>query len=222
MSDTITVLWKSDQGVVLSVISNTNAFSKIPGSNDFRRLVQYGYPPAFFSPGGKPAIFYEDRFFFFDSGKWIEESLPSETRGYLSFDWFDDGNLSLIRFASGDDNFSGIVGQTLKKDSLPKLESPTKVTGIAKVGQTLSVTQPSWSSYSKITNQPAVSWMSCTKKIAKQAATAPSNCSPIRNSSGLTYRLTASDKGKYITAKFVATNFSGVGTTVLPTIGPVK
>jgi hypothetical protein len=137
---------------------------------------------------------------------------------YGAPDWFEDGNLSF--FSQG--SVEGIISHTLKKDSLPKLESPTKVTGIAKVGQTLAVTQPSWSSYSKITNQPAVSWMSCTKKIAKQAATVPSNCSPIRNSSGLTYRLATTDKGKYITAKIVATNFSGTGTTILPSLGPVK
>lgn len=222
MSDTITVLWESDQGVVLSVISNTNAFSKIPGSNDFRRLVQYGYPPAFFSPGGKPSIFYEDRFYFFDSGKWIEEPLPAVTRGYISIEWFDDGNLSVISFASGEATFSGIVGQTLKKDTLPKLESPTKVTGTAKVGQTLAITQPSWASYSKITSQPAASWISCSKSIPKQTATVPSKCSPIRNSSGLTYRLTTADKGKYISVKLVASNSSGTGTTILPSLGPVK
>jgi hypothetical protein len=221
-NDTITVLWQADLGVALSVITNTNSFTRIPGSTGLSGLARYGYQPAIFSPGGKPAIFYEDRFFFFDSGKWIEEPFPSEARGYLSLDWFDDGNLSLIRFASGDEDFSGIVGQTLRKDSLPKLESPTKVTGSAKVGQTLTVTQPSWASYSKITNQSAVSWISCTKKIAKQVATMPSNCSPIRNSSGLTYRLTTADKGKYITTKMTSTNYSGTASIYLPTLGPVK
>ena len=224
VDDTITVLWSPDFRVVLSVISSTNSFAITRGSTDLRGLARYRNWPAFFSPGGMPAIYAEGRIYFFDSGKWVEEPLPESTRGYLSFEWFDDGNLSLITFSgtfSGDET-SGILSQVLKKDSLPKLESPTKVTGVAKVGQTLTVTQPSWSSYSKITNQPAVSWMSCTKKIAKQAATAPSNCSPIRNSSGLTYRLTTADKGKYITTKMTSTNYSGTASIYLPTLGPVK
>lgn len=222
VDDTITVLWQSDTGVVLSVISQTNTFAKIPGSNDERGLVNYGFLTAFFSPGGKPAIFNDDRIYFFDSGKWVEEPLPTETRGYRAIDWFNDGNLSVIKMESGEENFSGIVSQTLKKDDFPKLESPSKVVGSAKVGQTLTVGQPSWASYSKITSRPAVSWLSCSKSVAKQVATVPSNCSPIRNSSGLAYRLAAADKGKYITAKFVATNSLGTGTTILPSLGPVK
>ena len=164
-----------------------------------------------------------------ESGKLVKYTVPDSLGEVVPFAFSPMGDLVAISyFGSGEDADGlgdygdGLKFTSLKLSALPRLGNPTKPIGTAKVGQTLRVNSPDWITYSKLTEEASVTWLSCSKAVTKVSASVPTGCNPIRNSSGLTYPLVAGDKGKHITVKLSATNATGTSTSVLPSIGTVK
>lgn len=165
-----------------------------------------------------------------ESGKLIKHTIPDEMgEEIVPLTFTPNGKLVFISnygYTSPSDGESGfgdgLSFRTLNLDGVPKLESPGKLTGLAKVGQVVQIVSPTWITFSKLQGDTSVSWLSCKKSVPKLASGVPAGCNLIRNSTGLTYTLTSTDKGKYVTVKLAATNATGTGTTILPSLGPVK
>ena len=162
-----------------------------------------------------------------ETGKMIKYLVPDIYDDATPFSFHPNGDLVAIYYlgsGGSEDNYyaDGLGFRSLTLSGVPRLENTGKPLGVAKVGQTIRVASPQWITYSKLSGQTSVSWLSCTKAVSKPATSVPAGCKLIRNASGPSYTLSAGDKGKFITAQLSATNLTGTGTSVLPSLGPVK
>jgi hypothetical protein len=183
------------------------------------------------SKSGRPLIVsYSEGFnkgFVFESGKFVNIFSTTESLNPFNFSWSPTGEIIGLfsppaDFITNDWSPQSLSFARLNRGAKPKLESPLKTSGTFKVGQTLSVSEPVWISYSKLENSRSISWVRCSKAVAKVTFSLPSGCSLIRNSTGSTYLLKVEDKKKYIAPYFSAENLQGLSITVLPATTAVK
>jgi hypothetical protein len=96
------------------------------------------------------------------------------------------------------------------------------VSGTAKVGSTLSVKVGTWRGTYKITY--TYQWYSCTKtiKYAIKTGKIPTTCKAISKATKSTFKLTSSQKSRYVSALVTATNRAGKAKVQSTTTAIVK
>ena len=87
------------------------------------------------------------------------------------------------------------------------------ISGTARVGQTLTVNKGTWTGTPtpKFTRK----WYACTAKVARPTQTIPGTCQLIVGATKATFKLTATQKGKYIAVRVTATSAGTLGTSWL-------
>jgi len=88
----------------------------------------------------------------------------------------------------------------------PKNTTAPTISGTAKVPNSMSVTNGTWSG---VPTSFTYQWFRCTAAITKVAATAGSSCSTIGSATSSSYALTTADVGKFIVARVSGVNVSG-------------
>jgi hypothetical protein len=76
------------------------------------------------------------------------------------------------------------------------------VTGIAKVGKTLTAVKGTWTGAP--TPSPTIQWYSCETRVTKTKSAVPGNCTRIAGATGLRYTLKAAQENKFVTVAVTA------------------
>ena len=97
----------------------------------------------------------------------------------------------------------------------PALETEPELTGTPRKGETLTVTNGTWSATP--TETITFKWLRCTQVIGTFTITKPSYCTEISAATNSSYVLTAADAGSYISAQVIASNTAGVSNVFTPT-----
>ena len=90
------------------------------------------------------------------------------------------------------------------KAVVPVNKIAPKITGSAKVGQTLKLSEGSWTDSSKLTIQ----WFSCRSKVAASNSV-PAGCKSIAGATGKLLKLPAATKNTYVLAQVKSVNAAG-------------
>ena len=113
-------------------------------------------------------------------------------------------------------NSGGVESATsISANPIGQIPIPSKnlaISGLQKVGSTVSITIPVWSGLP----QPSYTyqWVRCVAPISDQLDRVPNDCENILNAKGISYIQTSSDSGKFVT---IVVNGSNIHGSVLST-----
>jgi hypothetical protein len=89
------------------------------------------------------------------------------------------------------------------------------VGGTAKVGKTLTAAKGTWTGYPTPTF--TYQWYACTKAVTVERSTVPSTCKKVTGATRSTFKLTSTQRGKYVTVLVTGTSLRTTATTWLST-----
>lgn len=114
----------------------------------------------------------------------------------------------------------GIEATAIHLPNSPMLVRPLSLSGVARVGKTLTASTPLWTAYTRITSVK-YSWYRCTEEPVSLFSQA-GNCTVIPKATKNKYKLTKADKGKYVTFKSTAVAVTGTSRSIatpVPRVG---
>ncbi len=108
-----------------------------------------------------------------------------------------------------------VTSTSLQVQSVPLINTHSSVTGRAKIGATLTTASGTYTAVPAATM--SYQFFACPAAVKTSVVSIPGTCAPLGNASSVpSVAIPASSRGKYITAKVVATNAIGATTEYTP------
>ena len=128
---------------------------------------------------------------------------PPTRSGYTLNGWSETNGGSVITFPYFPGVTTDITLYAKWTQNAVKATSSVKpkITGTAKVAQNLTAANGTWSGFP--TPKFAYQWFACTSAVTASSATAPANCKAINGAIKSTFKLTKTQKGKFVAVKVI-------------------
>ena len=153
---------------------------------------------------------------------------PGDSTGNLDvpFDSGIAGEVQVAVAASGTafmganvNNVAKVV--TVERSAAPLAAAAPSVTGVAKTGVTLKSAAVVFNSISG-TGLNSIQWYACSAAVPANTTVVPSTCVAIAKATAPNFKVTAKQKGKFITVAVTNTNQVGAATVLAPSLTKAK
>ena len=127
-----------------------------------------------------------------------------------------DGSCVVTATIAASDNYleaTDTVTITIRAAERATATVKPKVTGTAKVAKTLTAAKGTWTGYP--TPAFTYQWYACTKAVSAASATVPATCKKITGATRSTFKLTSTQRGKYVAVYVKGTSLRTTATTWL-------